>query len=332
MPARRTANQNPDYFGDAAKAAYQAALLAIARVAPGPLTKTPLLTFGGVSRYGRVLAYYSPATDAIVVPTGNVNLSIAALAGGTTDPIVWRDQRHFVQVLTHELMHSVDNQLYGFAGGDPHGSEGWCRQVVAFEKLADPALADLELGMMMTLIAWAREMRFKPDHPAGALRAFALRYYPPIDAAGAILPTPSALPDLFADAVTAYGRSQGRVGKPCIQCGDEFFPTRRDAVYCSTKCRTAAHREAGSDELARRKSERHAAAVKKAQSEVDDTKSELTSIEARMNALLARKADVEAKLAADVAALNALQRLLSPGSPVARTATPALRRTLLPQS
>ena len=50
-------------------------------------------------------------------------------------------------------------------------------------------------------------------------------------------------PACAAQARNARRRAARALGpRPCECCGQEYQPSRRDARYCSTRCRVAAHR------------------------------------------------------------------------------------------
>jgi hypothetical protein len=250
------------------------------------------LTFGGVSRYGRLLAYYDTAADTIVVPTGNKRLSIAKM----TAEGVAETSGQLGAVLIHEFMHAADST----SGDDPHGTPGWCAQVAR--------MAAVECGMAIDPLDLQRIMAFDREHHGA---------YTETQAVAGIVRTadPTSIGRLTAElvnkAMQRIRQYDGEATAACKHCGAVMIVRRNTKEYCSPKCRVAAHTAVDDDTKAKRRAEIDAKAAAKLDKKVADLKRQISELDAAEAAALevyrlARKANAK-KRKALVEALEAIR-------------------------
>jgi hypothetical protein len=219
------------------------------------------LTFGGVSRYGRLLAYYDTAADTIVVPTGNKRLSIAKM----TAEGVAETSGQLRAVLIHEFMHAADST----SGDDPHGTPGWCAQV------ARMALA--ECGVKIDMLDLQRIVAFDREHH-GAYRE--------TQAVAGLVRTayPTNIGRLTAElvnkAMQRIRQYDGESKAACKHCGAVMIVRRSTKVYCNPKCRVASYAAVDDDTKAKRRTAIDAKAAAKMAKKVAGLKRQISELDA----------------------------------------------------
>ena len=218
------------------------------------------LSFGGVSRYGRLLAYYNNASNTIVVPTGNRTMSIARM---TADGVV-ETSGHLQDVLIHEFMHAADST----SGDDPHGTPGWCTQVAA--------MAAVECGVKIDQLALQRIVAFDRAHHGAYTETQKVA-----DIVRKAYPTniQRLTVELVNKAMQRIRQYDGEATANCKHCGAVMIVRRNTKEYCSPKCRVAAYTAVDADTKAKRRTAIDAKAAAKLAKKVAALKRQIAEID-----------------------------------------------------
>ena len=181
------------------------------------------LSFGGVSRYGQVLAYYDPNAHMVVVPTGNPNMSIAKFGQSGVQAV----NTELASVLIHEMIHAAD--MTSKIDNCAHSTDGWCRQVATMVFIETSIKHDWKV--LQSIIKF--DNINKGAYPASNALAAVIRRAEPSNVHKFTL-------DAVAEAVAEIDKKANGEIKNCACCGESMVAKRRTKLYCSSACRLKA--------------------------------------------------------------------------------------------